>query len=179
MAKATKTAKVELVARVVQDWTNIVFTPVAGISVVGRDLSNSAIAYSLLYGLRQSLQDCIAGLAKEMRDDGADKDTIDAAISAAQADRFAAIQAGTVGHRAGGPRVSPVESVMRKVALSDIRAAATKKGVKLPKGEVLAALVSAYIAKNESDVRARAEAQMAESENASGSAGDMLAELGM
>jgi hypothetical protein len=178
MAKAK--SNTVTVTPIVTDWTDHVFKLPSGNSVIGRDLTNAAIVYSLQYGLTQSCQDAVAGRAKELRTEGKlSADEIAATVYDEMNERFAAIQAGTVGHRAGGPRVSPVESVMRKVALEDMRAGAAKHGRKLPKGDALADLVSQYVAKASDTLRVRAEARMAESNASADSAGDLLSAIGL
>lgn len=129
-------------------------------------LPATAIAYLLQYGFSQSMQDCIAGLAKakkaeleetddfksgKLTPDGV-ADEVTLAIMAQLEKRMTAIREGTIGIRAPGVAKDPLSSLARE----QVRAALAKKGVKVEKDK-LAELVAAHVEKN----RAKLEAELA------------------
>lgn len=134
-------------------------------------LSDVARNYFLQYGVRQSLQDSVAGLAKEMADDNdvsenpLSKSELAAAIAAAElaavTDRYNSAMIGAIGNRATGPRVRGIDKVMRDLAIARVRAVATAQQKKMPTGEKLAKFVATVLAKNGDAIRAEAEAIMA------------------
>ena len=63
---------------------------------------------------------------------------------------------------------------MRDVAIERIKAIATAKGVKMPKGDVLKAAVEKITAKQGDDIRAEAEARMSAAKAASADMADLL-----
>ena len=75
-----------------------------------------------------------------------------AVVAATMQKRYDAILAGTVGTRSGAPRLSGIEKIMRDVAREAIKARAVAKGVKMPEGEDLSAIVAKYIG-NHPEVR--------------------------
>lgn len=119
-------------------------------------LPQASLDYLLQYGFAQSLQDCIAGLAKAKRaeleetDDfkagrlspEAVQDEVDLAVLAKLEERHKAIAEGTVGARVGQPR-DEVTSLARE----QVKAALAKKGVKVDKDK-LAELVAAHVEKS-------------------------------
>jgi len=130
------------------------------------DMSASAIAYLLGNGFTQSLTDA-AAFSKADKE-GKSADEIAAMARAAREKRYAAILAGTVGSSGPrGPRRVGIDAVMAEIAESAIRLAPkiASGEVKWPEGKGAAATVAkwvaAYIAKNESAVRAEAERRMA------------------
>ena len=114
-------------------------------------LPPAALAYLLQYGWAQSLQDCIAGRAKAVREEFAenaakglgvplDEATIAAAVSAdilgTLAKRADAIRAGEVGVRSPVASILPGRSAgFISVAKEWLRAYAKAKGLKLPKAD--------------------------------------------
>lgn len=145
-----------------RDETAITIALPHGVNVDLGTLDIAAIGRLAQYGARQWVQDAVAGLAKEMKAEGASDADIEAAKVAEMEARWAAILDGTVGTRSGGPRVRGVEKIMRDVAVERIRAGAAKLGKKLPKGEEYQSLVTAYVAKHSDALRAEAERRMAE-----------------
>lgn len=150
-----------------------------GIKVDTDKITPAGIAYLLQYGWAKSLQDSVAGRKKAMLagDDETPpmtEDEAEAKLIEIMTKRAEAIVAGEVGQRSGGPRISKLERVMRNVAAEIVKAAAAKKGRKLPKGEAYQNLISAYIAKNEAAVREEAERRM---ESVSEEADDILGDL--
>ena len=141
--------------------------PVTDVSVAGHTLdiskvSPAGLAYLLTYGFRQSMQDCVAGMAKEMRDDGEDDDAIKAALQETQDDRFESIMSGTVKAGGGrGPRLDAVTRTMRDIATAAIRAAATDQKKSMPTGKDLTGFIESYLAKHGESIRAEAEAELA------------------
>lgn len=136
-----------------------------GIGVNVSAISEAGIAYLLQYGWAKSLQDSVAGrkkalLAGDDETPALTEDEAEAKLVEIMTKRAEAIVAGEVGQRAGGPRLTKIDRVMRNVAAEIVKAAAAKKGRKLPKGEAYQTLISAYIAKNEAAVREEAERRM-------------------
>ena len=152
-----------------------------GIGVNVANITPAGIAYLLQYGWAKSLQDSVAGRKKALMagDDETppmSEDEAEAKLVEIMTKRADAIVAGEVGQRAGGPRVTKLERVMRNVAAEIIKAAAAKAGKKLPKGEAWQTLVSSYVAKHEEAVREEAERRM---ETTAGEADDILSDLGL
>lgn len=153
-------------------------------TIDANELSPKALMYLLQYGLNKSRQDSVAGMAKAMagetNEDGSRKHTdedIAAAIAKAQDERLTAILEGTLGVRkSAGPKATPFESLVRKVAVERIRAAAAAKGkdFKLPKGEDFDKLVEGFTAKYREDIEA--EAKRRQEANA-GVSEDLLGDL--
>lgn len=112
------------------------------------------------YGARQWIQDSIAGMAKEMKGEGADEDAIKAALVAEQEARWQSIVDGTVGTRSTGPRVRGVERVIRDVALENIKSVLGKLNKKLPKGQELQDMLAKYISANKESLTAEANRRM-------------------
>ena len=77
------------------------------------DRIQNAINYLLPYGFGKSLQDAVAGLKKEMKEAGADEETISTAIASDMAARAESILAGTIGTR--GPRLTGPDATRRVV----------------------------------------------------------------
>lgn len=134
-------------------------------SAVIADLSPKAVAYLLQNGFSQSMTDAAAfskadkAKAVEGKDEAKHDDILQNMATVARQKRYDAIIAGTVGHRVGsGPKMSSINKVMRDVARERLKAAAASKGVKLPKGEALTALVEKMVAGKHADT-IKAEAQ--------------------
>lgn len=141
------------------------------------DLSPKAAAYLMQYGFAKSLQDSVAGMRAELtatKDaDGNAKytaDEVNVILHDTQAERLGKILAGTIGIRAAsGPKATPIESVIKRVALEEIRNAvaaknagkATKDVVKLPTGDALNSIVAKYIEKYLDRLTAEATRRMA------------------
>ena len=77
-------------------------------------------------------------------------------------ERFMAILAGTVGTRGGGPRLDPVERVMREIAEAAIKAQCKSKGIKLPSDAEMKEYVRLFLEANEADTRKRAQKRLKE-----------------
>lgn len=126
------------------------------------DISAKGLAYLLQYGFTQSMQDSVAGLAKDVRENPTDYEgkTPEEVVAEMLDTRQAAILAGTIGTRVGAARLSGIDKIMRDVAKERIKAACVAKGVAMPKGEALAALVDKYLAKYDDSVREEADRRM-------------------
>lgn len=144
-------------------------------------IAPKGLFYLIQYGLSQSMQDSIAGMAKKL--DGAvwteadneagkcdvadigepmysDEEKEDA-ITNALSERFAAIKAGEIGHRVSGPRIKGPEKILRDVAWEMIVNAAQGKGVAggLPKKVAdVAEMVDKFLAVPGLHEKAKAEA---------------------
>jgi hypothetical protein len=112
------------------------------------DMSEKAIRYLMEYGVRQCLNDSIAGLRKELKDEGTDEAEITDQLNDAIDERWASVLDGTVGTRASGPRLRGLDAFIRDVAVDEIKANAAKLDMKLPKGEEYTKFRDAYIAKH-------------------------------
>lgn len=126
--------------------------------------------YAIQYGLSQSLQDSVAGLAKALRDEkdpeSGDAKHGDASIAAAlhdaMKDRLAAIASGEIGHRTRGPQVRGVDKITRDVAWEAIVAAATARGLSasLPKKAAeIGGMIDKYLADEGRMASAKSEAE--------------------
>lgn len=124
-----------------------------------------ALAYLLQYGWAQSLQDCIAGRAKVVRDEMAGQG--EAAIAAAvQADiagtlakRADAIKTGTVAKREGKStgHSKPFLGVAREM----LAAVAKARGLTMPKAKAYAELLERFIAARRGAIQAEVERRAA------------------
>lgn len=135
----------------------------------GLGFSPKGLFYSIQYGLSQSLQDSVAGMAKELRektDENGEAVHNDASIAAALHDamreRLEAIASGEIGHRVRGPQVRGVDKIIRDVAWEAIVAQATSlgKAALLPKKSVeINGLVDKYLSNESRANSAREEAE--------------------
>lgn len=167
-------------------------------------MTTKGLVYCIQYGLSQSGQDCVAGLAKELdsakwveadveagkcapgdvgepRYSAVEKATI---MHDAYKARFDTILAGEIGHRAQGPRVKGLERVMHEIAWEIIVAKAQSLGVaaKLPKkASEIAGMVTGYlaVADNAANVKVEAEDRMAKAAKAADGASDFLKSMGL
>lgn len=125
-------------------------------------LPGEAIAYLLQYGFAQSLQDCVAGRAKKVRDEGGSEENVVSDEIGTMQKRLDAIIAGSVNSGTRGPR-DPFGSMVAKVAKEFLAAYARSKGKKLPKAgtdemkELLAKFTTAKKAEIEAEAKLRLE----------------------
>ena len=99
-------------------------------------LPPASIAYLLQYGFAQSLQDCIAGRAKAVREEGGDETAIAQDLAGTLGKRLDAILQGTVGVRQSAESILPGRSAMFvRVAKEFLTAIAKAQGKKLPKAD--------------------------------------------
>ncbi|MDE2071790.1 MAG: hypothetical protein KGI70_03630 [Patescibacteria group bacterium] len=134
-------------------------------------MSAKAVAYLVANGYKQSLTDA-AAFTKEQKE-GKSAAEVEALASSKRESRHTAILGGDVGAVVGS-RATPIEKFMRDVAHERIRAIATAKGVKMPKGDVLKAAVEKIMARDNADIKAEAEARMSAAKAAAADAGDLL-----
>lgn len=125
------------------------------------DASPATLAYCLQNGFHQSMVDA-AAFSKEEKE-GKTEAEVEAMATEKRQARFDNIVAGTVGHRAGGPRVRGVDKIVRDVALERLTAVAAAKGKALPKGkgaaEKVNKLVDLYLSDEGRAADCRAEAE--------------------
>lgn len=150
-------------------------------SVKVADLPAKAIAYLLQNGFSQSMTDA-AALTKAQKQDehgnDLDDDTIAAKVKSLRDARFARIVAGEVGVRAGGPKATGIDALIRTIAVERLRVQLAKYKLVLPSGkdkdgnaktikignEMLdrETIISRYVAKNGDELRAEADRRRAE-----------------
>ena len=109
------------------------------------------LAYVMANGFKQSMTDASAMTKEQKAKAHADAiaaghnvteaQAVEAKAHEQRAKRFADILAGTVGLGGGGPRLPQIDRVMREIAEEQIRAAVVAKGLTMPKGDNLKALV--------------------------------------
>ena len=134
-------------------------------SIDAATASPAALAYCLQNGFHQSMVDA-AAFSKEEKDGKSDSEVEAMAVEKRSA-RFDNIVAGTVGHRAGGPRAKGIDLYIREIADKLIAAKAAEKGAKLPSGKGAAEKMAAFrerllaVPHVAADIRAKAEAAMA------------------
>lgn len=148
-------------------------------------LSPQMVSYLLNYGFQKTLQDCVAGVAKQAA--GAyllpdskeyvafcEKASIDpdsrshtpeafslAVVKAMREARLAAIVDGTVGLRATSSPIDPVAAMMSTIARERIAAAHRAKGLKAPTKDAMADWVARYLAKQGEALRLEATTRLA------------------
>lgn len=155
------------------------------LSVAWNDLPEATKVYLAGYGYSQSLADA-AALSKsaKLRDTG-EKDENGAAVfvpmteaevadlqHAKRVARFQSLIAGTMGERAVRAPVDPIAKLMRSIAVARVSAGLAKANLKLPRaGRTVAIagveytrdeLIERQLAKFDSEIRAEAERQLAE-----------------
>lgn len=101
-----------------------------------------AFLYVFDYGFRQALADPIAGLRRKMeqeKDDAGNAANSEADIEAAlltkQEKRFTDLLAGTVGSRASGPRLKPLDKLAFDNGVEQLKRVYAKLNRKFPSGE--------------------------------------------
>ena len=101
-----------------------------------------------------------------------------------QAKAVVALAAGTIGTRVFGPRVSPVENIMRMLARRKVSDALKKNGLKAPKGDeaiefangqklTMAELIERQLAKHGDALRKEADAEVKRRERELAKVGDV------
>lgn len=145
-----------------------------------------ALAYVIANGFKQSMTDASA-MTKEQKAkalEDAQKANPGVEITEAQAvevkaieqrnKRFADILAGNVGVGGGGPKLPQIERVMREIAEEQIRAAVVAKGMAMPKGDNLKALIDKRLSVAGEAIRTAAQARIDSAKNAAADLEDML-----
>lgn len=145
-----------------------------GVDFNSADLTQQAIEYAINYGLRQSMNDATAGVAKEMDQKGFPEDAITLELNRLRTERFEAIMSGDITTRAGGPRLHGIDQFIRIIADEEIKAAAAKIKHKLPKGEKYTIMRDKYVAKHEDRIREAAQTRMAALSADTSDAADLL-----
>lgn len=145
-----------------------------------------ALAYVIANGFKQSMTDASA-MTKEQKEKAL-KDaqeanpgveiTLEQAVEAKAVEqrnkRFADILAGNVGVGGGGPKLPQIERVMREIAEEQIRAAVVAKGMAMPKGDNLKALIDKRLSVAGESIRTAAQARIDSAKNAAADLEDML-----
>lgn len=153
-----------------------------------RDIATNpkAVMYLLQNGFTQSLVDS-AAFSKEDKAGKSDDEVAAMAVEKRNA-RFAAIKAGDVGSRVGGPKLPQIDRVMRDVATERLKAIATSKGVKMPvnvtekrdengnvvraESRVLDAAIDKILSRDPDGIRAEAETRIANAKAVAAQVGD-------
>lgn len=139
---------------------------------------SKALAYVIANGFKQSMTDASAMTkeqkAKALADaqaanpgvDLTEAQAVEARAHEQRTKRFADILAGNVGVGGGGPKLPQSERVMREIAEEQIRAAVVAKGLAMPKGENLKALIEKRLAVAGDAIRTAAQARIDAAKNA-------------
>lgn len=127
-------------------------------------MSPKAISYLLVNGFRQSIVDA-AAFGKDEKE-GKTGDEIAAMQRESRGERFAAILSGEVGTRVGGPRATPVESVMRQIAEREVKAAFEAKGISVSSAkDAFKKNVGIHLERQATRLRATAEEELAKAKS--------------
>jgi hypothetical protein len=138
---------------------------------------SKALAYVISNGFKQSMTDASA-MTKEQKEKAwkeaqathGEHITLEQAVEAkaheARTKRFADILAGNVGVGGGGPKLPALERVAREIAEEQIRAAVVAKGLAMPKGDNLKALVDKRLSVAGDAIRAAAQSRIDAAKNA-------------
>lgn len=138
---------------------------------------SKALAYVISNGFKQSMTDASA-MTKEQKEKAhkeaqathGEHITMEQAVEAkaheARTKRFADILAGNVGVGGGGPKLPALERVAREIAEEQIRAAVVAKGLAMPKGDNLKALVDKRLSVAGDTIRAAAQSRIDAAKNA-------------
>lgn len=136
-----------------------------------------ALAYVIANGFKQSMTDASA-MTKEQKEKAhkeaqathGEHITLEQAVEAkaheARSKRFADILAGSVGFGSGGPKLPQVDRVMREIAEEQIKAAVVAKGLSMPKGDNLKALIEKRLSVAGDAIRTAAQARIDAAKNA-------------
>ena len=129
------------------------------------------LAYLLANGFKQSMTDASA-MTKEQKQKAHEEArashgehiTLEQAVEAKAIEqrnkRFSDILAGNVGVGGGGPKLPQIDRIMRDIAEEQIRAAVVAKGLAMPKGDNLKALVEKRLAVAGDAIRTAAQARI-------------------
>lgn len=140
-------------------------------TVDSNDIAAKGFDYLLQYGFAKSLQDCVAGMRKELATPGEDgkvlsEAEIEAELNATMAERFDDILKGEVGTRTTGPRLRGIDKVKHEIACEELKSAFGVKKLAWPNGkgsaETIAVLVGKFLAKHDTRVTKEAERRMAQ-----------------
>lgn len=139
---------------------------------------SKALAYVIANGFKQSMTDASAMTkeqkAKALTDAQAanpgveitEAQAVEAKAHEQRTKRFADILAGNVGVGGGGPKLPQIDRVAREIAEEQIRAAVVAKGLQMPKGDNLKALVDKRLAVAGDAIRTAAQARIDAAKNA-------------
>ena len=132
---------------------------------------SKALAYVIANGFKQSMTDASA-MTKEQKEKAHEEaqathgpditmeQAVEAHAHAQRSKRFADILAGNVGVGGGGPRLPQVDRVMREIAEEQIKAAVVAKGLSMPKGDNLKALIEKRLSVAGDAIRTAAQARI-------------------
>lgn len=110
-----------------------------GVSLDLTTVAPAGIKYLIEYGYAKSLQDKVAGMAKDGKSESE--------ILAARESRRDAIAAGTIGHGSSGPRLKGLDKITFEVALEAVKTYAGKTGKAMPDGKGAADKIRGMVAK--------------------------------
>lgn len=129
------------------------------------------LQYLLANGFKQSMTDASA-MTKEQKQKAhadavathGDTVTLEQAVEAKAVEqrnkRFSDILSGNVGVGGGGPKLPQIDRIMRDIAEEQIRAAVVAKGLAMPKGDNLKALIEKRLAVAGDAIRTAAQARI-------------------
>ena len=144
------------------------------------------LAYVIVNGFKQSMTDASA-MTKEQKakaledaqkaNPGVDitlEQAVEAKAHEQRTKRFADILAGNVGVGGGGPKLPQIDRVMREIAEEQIRAAVVAKGMAMPKGDNLKALIDKRLSVAGDAIRTAAQARIDAAKSAAADLEDIL-----
>lgn len=144
------------------------------------------LAYVIANGFKQSMTDASA-MTKEQKakaledaqkaNPGVDitlEQAVEAKAHEQRTKRFADILAGNVGVGGGGPKLPQIDRVMREIAEEQIRAAVVAKGMAMPKGDNLKALIDKRLSVAGDAIRTAAQARIDAAKSAAADLEDIL-----
>lgn len=145
-----------------------------------------ALAYVIANGFKQSMTDASA-MTKEQKAKALEdaqkanpgvEITLEQAVEAKaheqRSKRFADILAGNVGVGGGGPKLPQIDRVMRDIAEEQIKAAVVAKGMAMPKGDNLKALIEKRLQVAGDAIRTAAQARIDAAKSAASDLDDIL-----
>jgi hypothetical protein len=136
------------------------------------------LAYIIANGFKQSMTDASAMTKEQKQKAHADAVAANPGVEITEAQaveakaheqrtkRFADILAGNVGVGGGGPKLPQIDRVAREIAEEQIRAAVVARGLAMPKGDNLKALVEKRLAVAGDAIRTAAQARIDAAKNA-------------
>ena len=141
-------------------------------TVAWRDLPERTQVRMAVKAFNELMQDSTAFSKKDL--EGKTDAEIATMRKQAMDARFNSILTGEFRVGGGGARLPAIDRVVQDIATERLKAIAAAKGVAMPKGDVLKSALAKIIAKDESGIRAEAQARIDEAKGLAESLGDIL-----